>query len=205
MSAHTASLYGRDVIAELSATLIRFSARTNLWDARVGHLLAQWLVSSPHCKAWWEQATMEGGHKVVRAAEDAAIREYAELLVTPLDAVELGFRLEGLELRLLCPVGVLHPAGSTVLLEGRTAVHAAHLYPGVLGTRSGGLAVPPFSWRPPSALVARLRQVAHGASLLGSNTCNHATLCAMAWTRAAPSCPVCGAMCSPAQWEVGAT
>ena len=32
---------------------------------------------------------MEGGHKVVRAAEDAAIREYAESLITPLGAVEL--------------------------------------------------------------------------------------------------------------------
>ena len=43
----------------------------------------------PHCKARWEQATVEGGHKVVRAAEDAAIREYAESLITPLGAVEL--------------------------------------------------------------------------------------------------------------------
>ena len=32
---------------------------------------------------------MEGGHKVVHAAEDAAIREYAESLITPLGAVEL--------------------------------------------------------------------------------------------------------------------
>ena len=32
---------------------------------------------------------MEGGHKVVRAAEDAAIREYAESLITPLGTVEL--------------------------------------------------------------------------------------------------------------------
>ena len=89
MSARTAPLYGRDVIAELSATLVRLSGVANLWDARVGHLLAQWSVSSPHCKALWEQATVEGGHKVVRAAEDAALREYTESLITPLGAVEL--------------------------------------------------------------------------------------------------------------------
>ena len=89
MSARTAPLYERDVIAELSATLVRLSGAANLWDARVGHLLAQWSASSPHCKARWEQATVEGGHKVVRAAEDAAIREYAESLITPLGAVEL--------------------------------------------------------------------------------------------------------------------
>ena len=89
MSARTAPLYGRDVIAELSVTLVRLSGAANLWDARVGHLLAQRSVSSPHCKARWEQATVEGGHKVVRAAEDAAIREYAESLITPLGAVEL--------------------------------------------------------------------------------------------------------------------
>ena len=70
-------------------TLVRLSEAANLWDARVGHLLAQWSASSPHCKARWEQATVEGGHKVVRAAEDAAIREYAESLITPLGAVEL--------------------------------------------------------------------------------------------------------------------
>ena len=89
MSTRRAPLYGRDVIAELSATLVRLCGAANLWDARVGHLLAQWSVSSPHCKARWEQATVEGGHKVVRAAEDAAIREYAESLITPLGAVEL--------------------------------------------------------------------------------------------------------------------
>ena len=60
----------------------------------LGHLLAQWSVSSPHCKARWEQATVEGGHKVVRAAEDAAIRQYAESLLTPLDAVELVLALK---------------------------------------------------------------------------------------------------------------
>ena len=32
---------------------------------------------------------MEGGHKVLRAAEDAAIREYADLLITSLSAVEV--------------------------------------------------------------------------------------------------------------------
>ena len=32
---------------------------------------------------------MEGGHKVVRAAQDAAIRGYAESLITPLGAVQL--------------------------------------------------------------------------------------------------------------------
>ena len=32
---------------------------------------------------------MEGGQKVVRAAEDAAIREYAQSLITLLGAVEL--------------------------------------------------------------------------------------------------------------------
>ena len=127
MSARTAPLYGRDVIAELSATLVHLSGAANLWDARVGHLLAQWSVSSPHCKAPWEQATVEGGHKVVRAAEDAAIREYAE---------------------------------------------------------------------PP---VARLRRAARGPSLLGSITCNRATLCAIALTGHIPSCSLCGAMRSPAQ------
>ena len=89
MSARTAPLHGRDVIAELRATLVRLSGAANLWDARVGHVLAQLRVSSPHCKARWEQATVEGGHKVVRAAEDAAIREYPESLITPLGPVEL--------------------------------------------------------------------------------------------------------------------
>ena len=51
MSATTAPLYGPAVIAELSATLVRLSRAANLMDARVGHLLAQWLVSFPHCKA----------------------------------------------------------------------------------------------------------------------------------------------------------
>ena len=78
MSATKASLYGPVVIAELSVTLVRLSGAANLMDACVGHLLAQWSVSSPHCKALWEQANVEGGHKVVCAAEDATIREYAE-------------------------------------------------------------------------------------------------------------------------------
>ena len=89
MSATTGSLYGLVVIAQFSATLVRLSGAANLMDARVGHLLAQWSVSSPHCKARREQATVEGGHKVFRAAEDAAIREYAEFLIIPLHAVEL--------------------------------------------------------------------------------------------------------------------
>ena len=54
----------------------------------MGHLLAQWSLSSPHCKARWEQATVEGGHGVVRATKDAAIWEYATLLITPLGARE---------------------------------------------------------------------------------------------------------------------
>ena len=89
MSARTGPLYGRDAIADLSATLVRLSGAANLWDARVGHLLTQWSVCSPHCKARWEQATVVGGHKMMRAAEDAAIREYAESLITPLGAVEI--------------------------------------------------------------------------------------------------------------------
>ena len=89
MSARTAALYGRDVIAQLSATLVCLSGAANLWDARLGHLLAQWSVSSPHCKARWEQATVKGGHQVVRAMEDAARREFAESLITPLGAVEV--------------------------------------------------------------------------------------------------------------------
>ena len=72
-------------MADLSATLVRLSGAANLWDARVGHLFAQWSISSPHCKARWKQATVDGGHKVVRAAQDAAIREYAESLITPLE------------------------------------------------------------------------------------------------------------------------
>ena len=47
----------------------------------MGHLLGIWWVSSPHSKARWEQATLEGGHKVVRVAEDTAIQEYAESLI----------------------------------------------------------------------------------------------------------------------------
>ena len=47
------------------------------------------MVSSPHCKAQWVQATVEVGHRVVRAAEDTAIREYAESLITPPGAVDL--------------------------------------------------------------------------------------------------------------------
>ena len=89
MSACTAPLYGRDVIADLSGTYVRLSGAANLWHARVGHLLAKWSVCSLHCKARWEQATVEVGHKVVCAAEDAAIREHAESLITPLGAVEL--------------------------------------------------------------------------------------------------------------------
>ena len=52
-------------------------------------MLAQCSVSSPHCEKRCEQTTLEGGHKVVRAAEDAAIRDYAESLITPLGAVEI--------------------------------------------------------------------------------------------------------------------
>ena len=37
---------------------------------------------------------MEGGHKVVRAARDAAIRDYAESLITPLGAVEVAVALK---------------------------------------------------------------------------------------------------------------
>ena len=51
-------------------------------------------TSSPHCKALWEQATVEGSHKVVCAAQDTTIREYAELLITPLGAVALVVALE---------------------------------------------------------------------------------------------------------------
>ena len=51
MSTATVTLPGLAVIAELLATLFRLSGAANLLDARVGHLLAQWSVSSPHCKA----------------------------------------------------------------------------------------------------------------------------------------------------------
>ena len=73
MSARTAPLYGRDVIAELSATLVRLSGPANLWDARVGHLLAQWSVSSPHCKARWEQATVEPPSPKVQIQKHAGL------------------------------------------------------------------------------------------------------------------------------------
>ena len=149
MSARTAPLYGWDVIAELWVTLVRLSGAANLWDARMGHLLAQWSVSSPHCKARWEQATVEGGHKVVRAAEDAAIREDAKSLITPLGAVELVVALKAPEVQLPCPVGVLHPVGSTKLLEDRTAISAAHLYPGGLRLRVAGSLYPPPAGAPP--------------------------------------------------------
>ena len=89
MSAATAPLYGPAVIAELSVTLVRLSGASNLMDACVGHLLAQWSGSSAHCKARWGQATVEGGHNFLPAVEDAAIREYPESLISPLGAVEL--------------------------------------------------------------------------------------------------------------------
>ena len=85
------------MIAELSTTSVPLSGTVNLMDARVGHLLAQRSVSSPHCKARWEQATVEGGHKVVRAAGDAAIQEYAVSLVTPLGTVQLVVALKAPE------------------------------------------------------------------------------------------------------------
>ena len=82
MSATRASLYRPGGNAELSVTFVCLSGAGKLMHTRVGHLLAQWSVSSPHCKARWEQATVEGGHKVVSAAEDTAIRQYAESLTT---------------------------------------------------------------------------------------------------------------------------
>ena len=51
--------------------------------------------------------------------------------------------LEGPKVQLPCPVGVLHPVGSTVLLEDRTAISAAHLYPGGLQRRVAGSLYPP--------------------------------------------------------------
>ena len=89
MSAATVRLYGPAAIAELSATLVRLNGASNLLDPCVGHLLAQWSVSSPHCKARWGEATIKGGHKVVRAAEEAAVHVYAKDLITPIRAVEL--------------------------------------------------------------------------------------------------------------------
>ena len=77
------------MIAELTAILVRWSGTANVMDASVGHLLAQRLVCCSHCKAGWEEATVEQGHKVVRAAQDVVIREYAESLTTPLGAAEL--------------------------------------------------------------------------------------------------------------------
>ena len=97
MSDATAQLYGPAVIVELSATLVRLSRASNLMDARVGHLLAQWSVSSPHYKARLGQATVEGGHNVLRAAKEAAIREYTESLITPLGAMELVVALKALK------------------------------------------------------------------------------------------------------------
>ena len=91
ISATTAPLYGRGVIAELSATLVRLSGAADLLDALVGHLPAQWLVSSPHCKARWEQATVEGGHKVVQAMEDLITPLCAAALVVALKAPTSGF------------------------------------------------------------------------------------------------------------------
>ena len=44
MSTTTAPLYGRDVIAKLSATLVHLSGAANLMDARVGHLQIQKLA-----------------------------------------------------------------------------------------------------------------------------------------------------------------
>ena len=67
MKATRAPLYGPDVIVEHAAKSRRLSGAANVLDARVGYLLAQWLVSSPHCNVWLEQATVEGGNKMVCA------------------------------------------------------------------------------------------------------------------------------------------
>ena len=77
-----APLYGRAMLAEVLATLVCLSGAANLMVALVRHLLAQLSVSSAHYKAGYEQATAEGGHKVVHAAEDTAIGECAESLIT---------------------------------------------------------------------------------------------------------------------------
>ena len=71
---------------------------------------------------------MAGGQKVVRAAEDAATREYAELLITALAPNHLLWPRRPLILAPV-PVKILHPARSTTLFENRAAFCTAHLYP----------------------------------------------------------------------------
>ena len=86
---------------------------------------------------------MQDGHKVVCAAEDTAVREYAESLITPLGAGEL-------VVALMAPNCGFHAlleffTRSTVLLEDRTAVSAVHLYPGGLQRRVARLLYPPLA------------------------------------------------------------
>ena len=120
MSTTAVRLYGPRVISKLSATLVCFSKACNLLDPRVGHLLAHWTLSLPHCKTRWGEATIERGHKLVNAAEKAAACTYNESLIT-IRAMEL---VVGLKAR----KPVSHPAKSLVLLENRAAVSMDNLH-----------------------------------------------------------------------------
>ena len=150
-----APLYGPAMFAEVLATLVRLSGAANRMVALVGHLLAQLSVSSTHCKAAWEQATVEGGHRVVHAAEDTAIGEYAESLITPFGAIELVVALKA-------------PKSGFRALSGFFTCHGLQYtlktirrFPRPICARDafnagGGLVVPPSNYHPRSPLVARL-------------------------------------------------
>ena len=127
MSASTASLYGRAVIAEHLAGVVRLSVAANLMNARAGHLTAQWSVSSRRCTAWWEQPDVERGHKVVRAVQDAAIWGLCGVVGHCAWRRRTCCGLEGAQVRLLYLVIVLHRARCTIVLEDRTAVSTADL------------------------------------------------------------------------------
>ena len=62
----------------------------------------------------------------MRAAEEAAVRTYAESLITPIGP-RTCCGLEGPEVRLSHRIGFLHSAGSSILFEDRAVVTTANL------------------------------------------------------------------------------
>ena len=129
-----------------------------------------------------------------RAALDTTIRGRADSLMTPLGAAQLVVALKAPKsgFRALSEFFTQQPLKYS-LKTGRPFPRLMYMRE-ALGT----------GWRarftnshPQSPLEPCLPEDTHGPSLLGSVTCNRATLSANALTGHAPSCSLCGAMCSP--------
>ena len=72
--------FPRDIILELSMTLVRLNGAKSLRDPLVPQLLGEWVCSSPLARAGWSEATDVSYPSLIRTKQVEAVKQYASPL-----------------------------------------------------------------------------------------------------------------------------